>query len=132
MKNKILFVCLIISGTLFSQATRTIKPKPNKAIVYLSGAEIGYLESLTLPAGSTEVIVEGVSPYTDENTISAFFKGALVIDTKKSLRYPEPPKNPLLENKYSRFIIRITDSLEELDFLIKDATNKQTTYKKER
>lgn len=118
--------------TTNAQTTKTIKPKPNKAIIYLSGAEIGYLETLSLPAGSSEITIEGVSPYVDENTISAYFKGGLVIDTKKSLRYPEPPKNPALEDKYGKFIIRISDSLEELVYLIKDCTNKQGTFQRER
>ncbi len=127
-----LIMLLCLTQTLFTQTTKTIKPKPNKATVYLTGAEIGYLETLTLPAGSNEIIIEGVSPYVDENTISAFFKGGLVIDTKKSLRYPEPPKNPALEDKYGKYIARINDSLEELVYLIKDCTNKQGSYQRER
>lgn len=131
---KIFQLIILLSLSIFAQAqtSKTIKPKPNKAIIYLSGAEIGYLETLTLPAGSNEIIIEGVSPYVDENTISAYFKGGLVIDTKKSLRYPEPPKNPALEDKYGKYIARISDSLEELIYLIKDCTNKQGSYQRER
>ncbi len=132
MKSILISLLLICTLSGFAQNTKTIKPKPSKAIVYLSGAEIGYFESLNLPAGSSEIIFEGVSPYVDENTISAYFKGGLVIDTKKSMRYPEPPKNPNLEDKYAKTISRLNDSLAELVYLVKDCTNKQTAYQKER
>ncbi len=121
-----------LSFVINAQTTKTIKPRPVKATVYLSGAEISYLETLNLPIGNHEITIEGVSPYVDENTISAYFKGGIVIDTKKSLRYPEPPKNPTLEDKYSKYINRISDSLEELAYLIKDCTNKQSGFQRER
>ncbi len=132
MKLITLFLTFAFSASLSSQTVKTIKPKPSKATVYLSGAEITYSESLYLVAGTYEIIIEGVSPYVDENTISAYFKGGLVIDTKKAQRYPELPKNPLMEDKYARFVLRISDSLEELSYLIKDAKNKQMTFQKER
>ncbi len=125
------FILLASFAAVNAQSVKTIKPKPGKAIVYLTGAELSYYESLALVKGTNEIIVEGVSPYTDETSISAYFKGGLVIDTKKSLRYPDPPKNTSA-NKYALQIERISDSLEELDFLIKDCTNKQDALEKEK
>jgi len=133
MFKHILFCTMLASHCILqAQTSKTIKPKPVKAIVYLSGAELSYLEALSLGTGTTELIVEGVSPGTDENSISAYFKGGMVIDTKKSLRYPEPPKIYNLDNKYQGFIERITDSLEELEFLLKDCYNRQYTFEKEK
>jgi uncharacterized protein (TIGR02231 family) len=132
MKHISLFALLACLYSLSAQTTKTIRPKPVKAIVYLTGAEISYLENMTLPAGTNQVVIEGVSPGTDENSISAYFKGALVIDTKKSQRYPEPPKLYNLESKYAPIIERITDSLEELDFLFKDCNNKHAAFEKEK
>jgi hypothetical protein len=54
MKNQVLLILLTATFSVIAQNNKTIKPKPNKAIVYLSGAEISYSESLTLPAGSSE------------------------------------------------------------------------------
>ena len=88
MKFTTVFALCFSSIISFAQNTKTIKPKPHKATVYLSGAEIAYLESLTLPTGTSEITVEGVSPYLDETSISAYFKDGLVIDTKKTLYYP--------------------------------------------
>lgn len=132
MKNLLL---LLFAGVLFNtvaQSSKTIKPKPNKVTVYLYGAEIAYDASVGLSAGSNEIIVEGVSPYMDENTISAFFKGAMIIDTRKGVRYPEQIKAPDREKKYNAIIERITDSLEELEYSITDCNNKKATLEKEK
>ncbi|MES2617071.1 MAG: DUF4139 domain-containing protein [Bacteroidota bacterium] len=132
MKQLVLMLMLLETILLSAQTTKTIKPKPVKATVYLSGAELSYLESLSLPSGTTEIILEGVSAGLDENSISAYFKGGMVIDTRKAYRYPEMPKNPSLENKYAKIILRISDSLDDLYFLTKDCTNKQAMYETEK
>ncbi|NQW42801.1 MAG: DUF4139 domain-containing protein [Bacteroidetes bacterium] len=131
MKFTTVFALCFSSIISFAQNTKTIKPKPNKATVYLSGAEIAYLESLTLPTGTSEITVEGVSPYLDETSISAYFKGGLVIDTKKTLYYPEQPKKNNNIQKYIIFIERITDSLEETGYLMKDCNNKLSAFARE-
>ena len=131
---KSIFICAFLSATLFLQAqsSKTIKPKPDKAIVYLSGAELSYSESLALSAGATEIIIEGVSPSADENSISAFLRGGMVIDTKKGLRYPEAPKVFDIDMKYNFIINRINDSIEDMAWLVKDCNNKQAALQKER
>ena len=131
---KSIFICAFLSATLFLQAesSKTIKPKPDKAIVYLSGAELSYSESLALSAGATEIIIEGVSPSADENSISAFLRGGMVIDTKKGLRYPEAPKVFDIDMKYNFIINRINDSIEDVAWLVKDCNNKQAALQKER
>lgn len=132
MKPFVFMFALLFSATTFAQAPKTIKPRPVKAIVYLSGTELSYLETLSVPAGTTEIIFEGVAAGLDPNSISAYFKGGMVIDTRKTYRYPEIPKNPALENKYGKIIQRITDSLEDLYFIKKDYENKTRMYETER
>jgi uncharacterized protein (TIGR02231 family) len=132
MKFISLLVLLVFCQSMSSQTLKTIRPKPVKAIVYISGAEIAYLESLTLPAGTSQIIIEGVSPGLDENSISAYFKGGLVIDTKKGLRYPELPRQDKPDHKYLYIIDRISDSLDELSFLVKDCNNKFSAFEKEK
>lgn len=126
----ILFASVVLSTT--AQTSKTIKPKPNKVTVYLYGAEIAYDASVNLLAGTNEIIIEGVSPYMDENSISAFFKGAMIIDTRKGVRYPEQVKAPDREKKYNAIIERISDSLEELEYSITDCNNKKATLEKEK
>ncbi len=132
MKYAIIILFLITKLDITAQVIKTIKPKPNRAIVYLSGAELSYTESISLAAGSNEIIIEGVSPGADENSISAFIKGALVIDTKKGMRYPEAPKVFETDQKYAFIINRISDSLEDLEWQVKDCNNKQSALQKER
>ncbi len=127
----ILFVVFTTSVS-YSESIKTIKPKPNKATVYLSGAEISYSESVSLAQGTNQLIIEGVSPYLDEQSISAFFKGAMVIDTRKSFRYTEQPKKDLSPFKYDALINKITDSLEDISFIIKDFNNKFNGFQKEK
>ena len=132
MRFTSIVMLLLCSTSVMAQTIKTIKPRPTKAIVYLSGAELTYNENVALAAGSNELVIEGVSPGADEQSISAFVKGAMVIDTKKGLRYPEAPK--MLDNnqKYVFFISRISDSLEDLGYLLKDCNNKRTALQKEK
>lgn len=133
MFMKIIYLLSLIAASgLEAQTIKTIKPRPTKAIVYLSGAELTYNETIALAAGSNELVIEGVSPGADENSISAFVKGAMVIDTKKGLRYPEAPKVFDNNQKYAFFISRISDSLEDLGYLLKDCNNKRTALQKEK
>ena len=92
MKNLFIILAFFTTGSLFAETIKTIQPQPKKATVYLSGAELSYFESIYLTAGTNQIIIEGVSPYVDEQSIPAYFKGALVIDSRKSLRYPEQTK----------------------------------------
>ncbi len=132
MKNLIIILAFFTTGSLFAETIKTIQPQPKKATVYLSGAELSYFESIYLTAGTNQIIIEGVSPYVDEQSISAYFKGALIIDSRKSLRYPEQTKINKIEQNYQILIDKITDSLEDLSYLIKDCNNKMNGYQRER
>lgn len=133
MRYLFIILCTFsLLNTSIAQTTKTIKTKPNKAIVYLSGAELTHQEYISLPSGFSEIILENVSPYLDENSISAYFKGAMIIDTKKNLHYPEQSKKNNDDKKYIIVIQRINDSIEEMDYLIKDCNNKYTAFEKEK
>jgi uncharacterized protein (TIGR02231 family) len=131
MKN-ILFIILLFALTSNAENQKTVSPKPSKATVYLNGAELVYNIPLNLASGNHEIILEGVSPYLDENSISAYIKGAFVLDTRKSIRYPEQPKVVNPDEKYSKFIVNVDDSLNELGFVIKDCTNKKNGFEREK
>lgn len=132
MKSFFIIACSSLVGFMPLSAQKTIKPKPDRAIVYLSGAELSYNETVSLQAGTTELLVEGVAPGLDENSISAFFKGAMVVDTRKGLRYPEAPKVFDQGQKYTVHINRISDSIEDMSWLIKDCDNKKNALQKEK
>lgn len=132
MKLYIAILSLAFSTSLGAQTIKTIKPKPDKAMVYLYGAELSYNEVLTLAPGANEIVIEGVAADLDENSISAYFKGAMVIDTRKSVRYPESPKTIDNYVRYKVIIERISDSLDDISFLIRDCNNKNAALDKEK
>ncbi|MFM6984941.1 MAG: DUF4139 domain-containing protein [Chitinophagaceae bacterium] len=132
MKLYIAILSLAFSASLGAQTIKTIKPKPDKAMVYLYGAELSYNEVLTLAPGANEIVIEGVAADLDENSISAYFKGAMVIDTRKSVRYPESPKTIDNYVRYKVIIDRISDSLDDISFLIRDCNNKNAALDKEK
>ncbi len=134
LKNKMAFVLILCTTFAQAQTIKTIKTKPSKATVYLAGAELTHQESLNLTTGMNEITLEGVSPYVDENSVSAIFKGGgIVIDTRKNIRYVEvnAVSTVLAERKYEQRISILNDSLDELGFLLKDAQNKFNALQKE-
>jgi uncharacterized protein (TIGR02231 family) len=132
MKNILFIIILLFALTSNAENQKTVTPKPNKATVYLNGAELVYNIPLYLASGNHEIIIEGVSPYLDENSISAYIKGAFVLETRKSIRYPEQPKVVNPDEKYSKYILNVDDSLNELGFVIKDCTNKKNGFEREK
>lgn len=132
MKKLSLIFILFFSLSMQAEVSKSIKSKPNKATVFLYGAELTHTESIALIAGTNEVVIEGISPLADETSISAYFKGALVIDTRKEQRYPESPKTMELDAKYNTFIHDIEDSLQWLAFDMKDVENKTIALEKEK
>lgn len=132
MKNIVIIFILLLAFTSNAENKKTVTPKPNKATVYLNGAELMYNIPLYLGVGDHEIIIEGVSPYLDENSISAYMKGAFVLDTRKSIRYPDQPKAVSPDVKYTRMLEAIEDSLNELGFVIKDNINKRNGFEREK
>lgn len=132
MKKVFLALFLFSLALVRAENQKTINPKPNKVTVYLKGAELGYDIPLTLSKGQHEIIIEGVSPYIDENSLSGFFKGAMVIDILKSSRYPEVKKKENQDERYKGQLERVQDSLDELSFQFTDKQNKKNTLAKEK
>lgn len=132
MKYKLLIIASFVFSFAKAQTIKNVKTKPDKITVYLYGAEISSSESLTLVAGTNEIVIEGVSPSLDENSISAYFKGAMVVDVRKNLKYPEVIQTVKKDEKYTKIIERLVDSLDDVGFLIRDCDNKKVTLEKEK
>lgn len=67
--KKILFLCLLISSVAFAQKPVFTTAKAVAATVYFNGAELSQTASVTLPAGSSEIVVKNVANYLNENTV---------------------------------------------------------------
>ncbi len=118
MKTKIVVLLVMCGNFSFAQTPKTISCKPEKATVYFTGAQIYYSENVTIPAGTTELAFQGVSPFIDPATIITSGKGDFtILDAQFNTRYPEnietKPDNPLLM-KYKKAIKMKQDSSYEL------------------
>lgn len=132
MKHLILIIAVFTAWSIQAELPKAIKSKADMATVYLYGAELTHNEYINLVAGTNEVVLEGISPMADEASISAYFKGALVIDTRKEVKYPESPKTMEVDARYNTYIHDIEDSLQWLAFDQKDVSNKKEALAKEK
>lgn len=115
-----------------AQTERTIKTNVKKAIVYLQGAQLSSIETVTLPAGNSKLVFEGVSPHLQEASLQASGKGSFVIlETQYMLKYKEQVATKL-DGKYNRQISMIDDSLEENIYKKTDAENRYNTLELEK
>ena len=110
------------------QNERTVKTQVQKATVYLQGAQLSSTETVSLPAGITNVIFEGVSPNLVPTSLQAIGKGSgdfIVMDVRYNLKYVEmAAKKPLPagapnpeRDRFERDLSVVKDSLTDIGFL---------------
>jgi len=129
MKSLILILALLLNGALFSQSPKSVPAKLQKATVYLSGAHLFYAENVNLLAGNNELVFENISPNIKASSLQASSRGGVVTEVKHLLKYKE---KKVVTRKYDREIELVLDSMEELNFELKDITNKQTVLTTEK
>lgn len=128
MKN-LLSSILVLTFLLFrfqatADAIKSTKAQVNKAIVYLSGAQLSCASDFSAVPGINQFIFEGVSPSLDKQSIQASAKGNVVImDVKYETRYNEKTKKED-SNIYASAIKAANDSLVLLSYEI-DGLNEQ-------
>lgn len=135
------FLLLLLCVAYFShaQTDKIIKTSVQKAIVYQQGAQLFSTETVSLPAGTTEITFENVSSYLNTSSLQASSKGeAVVIDIRYNVKYSEPEKvvdktiPETTMKRYERELQAVQDSLKEIEFLNNDASNQQTRINAER
>lgn len=121
MTRSILFsammsICFIASA----QKQITTQADIDRATVYLNGAQLFHSASVNLPAGPSEVIIQGLSASLDQNSIQGGGKGNFTImDIQYRLFYPEPVQNNVELTAIDKKIKSINDSIIDLDFSLK-------------
>jgi len=132
MKKVIIIASLVLSiVTANANVEKTYKSKVEKATVYLQGAQLFHGADVSLPAGSSDVVIEGVSPSLDQQSLQASGKGNFtIIDVHFNVKYPEEvietPKKTA--TKYLKLMKAYEDSLGEMDFLIMANADKKTQF----
>lgn len=121
MKN-LLFVLSFFGITAFAADKGTvIKSSISKVTVYQQGAQIQEKAAYTVSKGISTLIIEGISPSIDPNSIQINASGSVVLlETKYSIYYPvpEPIENGTNEIpvKIQREITLLQDSLFDLEY----------------
>lgn len=118
----------LISIVLFAMSAKATEEKIvpstiSSVTVYSQGAQIYRTATYSVSKGVTEVIIEGVSPYIDANSLQINATGSVVIiDSKYSTFYPSPHTTPLegLPLKIRMSISLLEDSLKRINYDIQE------------
>ncbi len=96
MRSTLVLIALIFSQNFALWAENRVSPKITEVTVYRSGAKISSAASVRVPAGSSEVIFENLSPYFNANSLQVKIKGTATLSSAVfSLRTPSPgPEHP--------------------------------------
>lgn len=123
--KKIISLLSIVLFSINAQATEEeiVKSTISKVTVYSQGAQIYRTAQYSIGKGVTEVIIEGVSPYIDANSLQVNATGSVVIlDSKYSTFYPSPNNAPLegLPLKIRNSIRFLEDSIKTINYDIQE------------
>ena len=108
---------------------KKIKSQIQKVTVYTSGAQVNRKASYAVEKGITELIIEGVSPNIDPNSLQVQATGDIIIlDSKYHIFYPEPDVvkngNNVMPKKILQEIMALEDSLFDLSYDITEVQYK--------
>jgi uncharacterized protein (TIGR02231 family) len=130
MKRSAIIALLLLMTLSAVVAQKEIKTssKINKVIVYRSGAQIFRKADVNIPAGTSQIVISGLSSRLNPNSLRVSGKGNFVIlEQQSEIKYPEPPE--VVESEIPQHILNkikaYTDSLELLQFDIDDNTAKR-------
>lgn len=124
IRKNVILVSLftLLVSLLHAQPVKPIKAKLDRATVYLQGAHLYYSESVLLKTGYNELVFENISPQINVASLQAYSKGGVVMDVKYDLKYTE---KPAVTRTYDAEIARVLDSIEEVNFILTDITNRE-------
>ena len=103
------------------QAQKQISAKLTEATVYLRGAALTHTASATLKSGSQEVIIDGLSPDIEINSLKVKANGVLISATEFSTDYLTP-------REQATHIKKLQDSLDLYQDQLKETLNELTIY----
>lgn len=114
---------MLICTSSFATKETVIKSSIKKVTVYTQGAQIQRKASFSVNKGITTLIIEGVSPNIDPNSLQVQASGEVILlDSKYNVFYPQPdpvvdPKNGL-PPKIKKEINLLQDSLLTIGYQI--------------
>jgi uncharacterized protein (TIGR02231 family) len=124
MKRIFLLTVLLLSGvTLFANEREIVRSTITDVTVYSQGAQLYQKASYNAKVGITEIVIEGISPYIDPNSIQVKATGnVIILDSKHSIFYPKPEEVNLegLPLKIRNEIRVLEDSIKSVGYDIQD------------
>jgi uncharacterized protein (TIGR02231 family) len=126
MKKFLLVLSCIASWQVLATDKTIVKSTVSDVTIFAQGAQLYHKASYTISPGNTEVIIEGISPFIDKNSIQVKATGnVIILDSKHSIFYPQP-ENLLpdaVSAKTKREIIALEDSLRMMGYDIQELTD---------
>ena len=121
-KKIFILISLCLGCILPMQAQKQISAKLTDATVYLRGAALTHTASATLKSGSQEVIIDGLSPDIEINSLKVKANGVLISATEFSQDYLTP-------REQATHIKKLQDSLDLYQEQLKDVQNELAVHK---
>lgn len=126
MKRLVTLAAICFSLQIFGQKQITVDAQIDKATVFLNGAQLFHTGSVSLPAGQSDIIIQGLSTSLDQNSIQGGGKGDFtILDIQYRLFYPEPVENSVELTAIDKKIQAKEDSIIEIDFDLKTIHSKK-------
>ena len=112
---------LLLSFNSYGLKETVVKSKINKVTVYQQGAQVQRKASYSISKGINEIIIEGISPNIDPNSIQVNATGNIILlDSKFSIQYPEPEINDnhikTIPAKIQKEINLLNDSIFDISY----------------
>lgn len=130
MKKFFFGILMFTFASLGLHAQKEIKTnsKISKVIVYRSGAQIFRKADVNLPAGTSQIIISGLSSRLNPNSLRVSGKGNFVIlEQQSEIKYPEPEevKESAIPTHILNKIKAYNDSLELIQYDIDENNSKR-------
>lgn len=136
MKKLILIPILLFSSLVSNAITEKIyKTKVEKATIYLQGAQLFHSTEISIPIGISNIAIEGVSPYLDQQSLQANGKGNFtILDVSFNIKYPNENIIPIKKttNKFLKQLKSYEDSISDIDFFLMANSDKKTQFELEK
>lgn len=136
MNTKLISIFILLTAGISTQSmaqeSKTIKSALNEATVFFQGAELIHSATATLIKGENELIIEGLSPSIDKNSLKIkATNGAIVSSFEYSVDFLSTRKvtNPLTKRIQDSIDI-CKEKLTQLETNIKITTEMQTLLQK--
>jgi len=133
LKNKCIasviltLIACTISLVAVASSEKKVKSKIENVTVFTQGAQIYRSSLVSVNAGMTALVFDGLESAIDVRSIQASgFGNFVIMDVQHSIKYPEPKKIDQTNNpKNVKQIKMLQDSLVMIDFDLEDISSKQ-------